>query len=195
METLKLNKASITFRKYVDSKIDTSTKLQKKAVDISKAINDDYSDNIKHIILVCSNDSMTSREVKNNKQYIESKLGKSKEYLNHLKLAFRIAGSKVIKAKFKSCNNNIKKFVDSIEKENKNPFSQTSINDYKNKRLVDDKGNITLKSKKEKVKSKKENTFTIATIPYHKLTDAQLLALHDNTGAELNRRAKQQKVS
>ena len=99
METLKLNKASITFRKYVDSKIDTSTKLQKKAVDISKAINDDYSDNIKHIILVCSNDSMTSREVKNNKHYIEGKLGKSKEYLNHLQLAFRIAGSKVIKAK------------------------------------------------------------------------------------------------
>ena len=102
METLKLNKASITFRKYVDSKIGTSTKLQKKAIDISKSINEDYNDNIQHIILLCSNDSMTMREVKNNKQYIESKLGKSKEYLNHLQLAFRIAGSKVIKAKFKS---------------------------------------------------------------------------------------------
>jgi hypothetical protein len=195
MKTLKLNKASITFRKYVDSKIDTSTKLQKKAIDISKAINDDYSDNIKHIILVCSNDSMTSREVKNNKQYIESKLGKSKEYLNHLQLAFRIAGSKVIKAKFKACNNNIKKFVDSIEKENEKPFSQTSINDYKNKRLVDDKGNITLKSKKEKVKSKKDNKVMISALPYNQLSDSQLVAIIDNCNFELNRRAKQQKVS
>jgi len=187
---MKLSKATTNIRKFVDSKSKASIDLQNKAIFISQSINTDYNDNLEQIITLCSQDIPAS-EVKGNKDYIMSKIGKTENYISHLELSFRIAGSKVIKAKFKACNNNIKKFVDSVIKETEKPFSQTSINDYKNKRLVDDKGNIIIKPKKEKVK--KNNVVTIATIPYQKLTIAQLQALYDNAGRELNRRAKEQK--
>ena len=188
---MKLSKATTNFRKFVDSKVKASTDLQNKAVFISQSINTDYTDNIEQIISLCSQDIPAS-EVKGNKEYIINKIGKTIDYISHLELAFRIAGSKVIKAKFKACNNNIKKFVDSVIKETDKPFSQTSINDYKNKRLVDDKGNITIKPKKDKVK--KNNVATIATIPYQKLSNAQLQAMLDNCTYELNRRAKQKQA-
>ena len=73
-----------------------------------------------------------------------------------IELAFRIAGSNVISKLLKTC-----KDKESIEKKllkacNGDKLSQTSINTYKNKNTVNDKGSIVKKEKKEKVTSKKE---------------------------------------
>ena len=73
-----------------------------------------------------------------------------------IELAFRIAGSNVISKLLKTC---ISK--ESIEKKllkvcNTDKLSQTSINTYKNKNTVNDKGSIVKKEKKAKVTSKKE---------------------------------------
>ena len=73
-----------------------------------------------------------------------------------IELAFRIAGSNVISKLLKTC-----KDKESIEKKllkvcNGGKLSQTSINTYKNKNTVNDKGSIVKKEKKAKVTSKKE---------------------------------------
>jgi hypothetical protein len=73
-----------------------------------------------------------------------------------IELAFRIAGSNVISSLLNTC---ISK--ESIEKKllkvcNTDKLSQTSINTYKNKNTVNDKGSIVKKEKKAKVTSKKE---------------------------------------
>ena len=73
-----------------------------------------------------------------------------------IELSFRIAGSNVISKLLKTC-----KDKESIEKKllkvcNGDKLSQTSINTYKNKNTVNDKGSIVKKEKKEKVTSKKE---------------------------------------
>ena len=73
-----------------------------------------------------------------------------------IELAFRIAGSNVISKLLNTCINK-----ESIEKKllkvcNADKLSQTSINTYKNKNTVNDKGSIVKKEKKAKVTSKKE---------------------------------------
>jgi len=73
-----------------------------------------------------------------------------------IELAFRIAGSNVISKLLKTC-----KDKESIEKKllkvcNGGKLSQTSINTYKNKNTVNDKGSIVKKEKKDKVQSKIE---------------------------------------
>ena len=75
-----------------------------------------------------------------------------------IELSFRIAGSNVISKLLKTC-----KDKESIEKKllevcNIDKLSQTSINTYKNKNTVNDKGSIVKKEKKGKVQSEKETS-------------------------------------
>ena len=190
-KTIRLSKPYVEYIDFVNDTKNSYNELQQKEIKLSEKVDTHLTEfTLKTIKFV--NTCKVKKEITNGKEYAKKYFAIHGQSESRIDLAFRIAGSEVIRTKLKENKGNIKEFSKAIEKELKKPLSQTQLNKYKNERKVNN-NKIELKPKKEKVK--KNNVLTIATIPYQKLTTAQLQALYDNAGRELNRRAKEQKIA
>ena len=93
-----------------------------------------------------------------------------------------------VKTILKGCNS-IKKIKTILQKEVKEDLSQTSLNTYKNKRIVD-KGIIKIKPKKAKNKANKEKPKNLLTM-IKTLSNEKLQELSDIVNQEIELRGQE----
>ena len=188
MSTLKNTSAYTKFIKYVDSDYKTFNELQSSEIKLSNNIGVKTTNfTLQTILLIQGATKGEINKAKNKalNSYQVHALSKTR-----IDLAFRIAGSEVIKTILKDCNN-IKKIKTILKKEVKEDLSQTSLNTYKNKRIVD-KGIIKIKPKKAKNKSNKEEQpkKLDAKTFIKKLSNEKLQELSDLVNQEMNLRGQ-----
>lgn len=143
-----------TFIKYIKDNKKSINKNQTIEIDVSEKTRVDTVELTLQTILLLKGAS--KKEIIEAKKLANNSLNIHAYSKTRIELSFRIAGSTVISKLLKTC-----KDKESIEKKllkvcNTDKLSQTSINTYKNKNTVNDKGSIIKKEKKAKVISKKE---------------------------------------
>ena len=167
-KNIRLSKSFVKYMNFVDDSKNSYNEAQKREVKLSEKV-DVYLTDFTLQTIEFVNKCTVKKEIMTAKKYAikEGSLKKSNAYAikayavhgqseSRINLAFRIAGSEVIRTKLKENKGDIKAFSKSIEKELKVPFlSQTNLNKYKNERKVNN-NKIELKGKKEKVQSTKK---------------------------------------
>jgi|TARA_R110000744_G_scaffold220690_2_gene339527 hypothetical protein len=185
---IKNSKSYNDFITYINNSKVSYNKLQTNEIELSNNIGKqtlDFTFQVIQFISTCK----VKKEVMQAKKIALSNYNIHATSKTRVELAFRIAGSEVIKQKLKDNNNNITKLESALKKDNKE-LSQTSINKYKNARKVDN-NKIVLKDKKNKVISKKVELITPLEIQYNKYDERQLQAIIDNCHSELDRRGQE----
>ena len=152
---VKLSKCFVDYIKFVDASKISYNECQQREIKLSEKVDIYLTDfTLKTIEFV--NTCKVKKELITAKKYVIKSYAVHGQSESRINLAFRIAGSDVIKTKLKENKGDIKAFSKSIEKELKVPFlSQTNLNKYKNDRKVNN-NKIELKGKKEKVQSKEK---------------------------------------
>jgi hypothetical protein len=183
-----LSNPFVKYVKFVDDSKISYNECQQREIKLSEKVDIYLTDfTLKTIEFV--NTCKVKKELITAKKYVIKSYAVHGQSESRINLAFRIAGSDVIKTKLKENKGDIKAFSKSIEKELKVPFlSQTNLNKYKNERKVNNNNKIELKGKKEKVQSTKVDIIPPAQIPYQKYSEQQLQAIVDNANNELVRR-------
>ena len=153
MTKIKNTKQYNAYVKYINSNKDNINEIQNSEIEISEKMRVKTVDLTINTIML--NNGATKGEINKSKELANNTLNIHAYSKTRIDLAFRIAGSTVIKQLLKDCTTK-----ESIEKKllevcNCDKLSQTSINTYKNKNSIDEKGNIKEKVKKNKVKSEK----------------------------------------
>ena len=185
---IKNSKSYNDFITYINNSKVSYNKLQTNEIELSNNIGKqtlDFTFQVIQFISTCK----VKKEVMQAKKIALSNYNIHATSKTRVELAFRIAGSEVIKQKLKDNNNNITKLESALKKDNKE-LSQTSLNKYKNARKVDN-NKIVLKDKKNKVISKKVELITPLEIQYNKYDERQLQAIIDNCHSELDRRGQE----
>ena len=187
-KNVKLSNSFVKYVKFVDSSRISYNECQQREVKLSEKV-DIYLTDFTLQTIEFVNTCKVKKELITAKKYVIKSYAVHGQSESRINLAFRIAGSDVIKTKLKENKGDIKAFSKSIEKELKVPFlSQTNLNKYKNERKVNNNNKIELKGKKEKVQSTKVDIIPPAQIPYQKYSEQQLQAIVDNANNELVRR-------
>ena len=151
-KNIRLSKSFVKYMNYVDAYKNSFNEAQKREVKISEKV-DVYLTDFTLQTIEFVNKCTVKKEIMTAKKYAIKAYAVHGQSESRINLAFRIAGSDVIKTKLKENKGDIKAFSKSIEKELKVPFlSQTNLNKYKNERKVNN-NKIELKGKKEKVQS------------------------------------------
>jgi len=150
-----LSNPFVKYVKFVDDSKISYNECQQREIKLSEKVDIYLTDfTLKTIEFV--NTCKVKKELITAKKYVIKSYAVHGQSESRINLAFRIAGSDVIKTKLKENKGDIKAFSKSIEKELKVPFlSQTNLNKYKNDRKVNN-NKIELKGKKEKVQSKEK---------------------------------------
>ncbi len=186
-KNIKLSNCFVKYVKFVDAYKNSFNEAQKREVKISEKV-DVYLTDFTLQTIEFVNKCTVKKEIMTAKKYAIKAYAVHGQSESRINLAFRIAGSEVIRTKLKENKGDIKAFSKSIEKELKVPFlSQTNLNKYKNERKVNN-NKVELKGKKEKVQSTKVDIIPPAQIPYQKYSEQQLQAIVDNANNELVRR-------
>ena len=182
-----LSNPFVKYVKFVDDSKISYNECQQREVKLSEKV-DIYLTDFTLQTIEFVNTCKVKKELITAKKYAIKSYAIHGQSESRINLAFRIAGSDVIKTKLKENKGDIQAFSKSIEKELKVPFlSQTNLNKYKNDRKVNN-NKIELKGKKEKVQSTKVDIIPPAQIPYQKYSEQQLQAIVDNANNELVRR-------
>jgi len=183
-----LSNPFVKYVKFVDDSKISYNECQQREIKLSEKV-DIYLTDFTLQTIEFVNTCKVKKELITAKKYAIKSYAIHGQSESRINLAFRIAGSDVIKTKLKENKGDIKAFSKSIEKELKVPFlSQTNLNKYKNERKVNNNNKIELKGKKEKVQSTKVDIIPPAQIPYQKYSEQQLQAIVDNANNELVRR-------
>jgi hypothetical protein len=154
-KNVKLSNSFVKYVKFVDSSRISYNECQQREVKLSEKV-DIYLTDFTLQTIEFVNTCKVKKELITAKKYAIKSYAIHGQSESRINLAFRIAGSDVIKTKLKENKGDIKAFSKSIEKELKVPFlSQTNLNKYKNDRKVNN-NKIELKGKKEKVQSKEK---------------------------------------
>jgi len=154
-KNIRLSKSFVKYMNYVDAYKNSFNEAQKREVKISEKV-DVYLTDFTLQTIEFVNKCTVKKEIMTAKKYAIKAYAVHGQSESRINLAFRIAGSEVIRTKLKENKGDIKAFSKSIEKELKVPFlSQTNLNKYKNERKVNN-NKIELKGKKEKVQSTKK---------------------------------------
>jgi len=186
-KNVNLSNSFVKYVKFVDAYKNSFNEAQKREVKISEKV-DVYLTDFTLQTIEFVNKCTVKKEIITAKKYAIKAYAVHGQSESRINLAFRIAGSEVIRTKLKENKGDIKAFSKSIEKELKVPFlSQTNLNKYKNERKVNN-NKVELKGKKEKVQSTKVDIIPPAQIPYQKYSEQQLQAIVDNANNELVRR-------
>jgi len=149
---VKLSKCFVDYIKFVDDSKISYNECQQREIKLSEKV-DIYLTDFTLQTIEFVNTCKVKKELITAKKYAIKSYAVHGQSESRINLAFRIAGSDVIKTKLKENKGDIKAFSKSIEKELKVPFlSQTNLNKYKNERKVNN-NKIELKGKKEKVQS------------------------------------------
>ena len=152
--TLKNTTEYTNFIKYIKDNKKGINKNQTIEIEVSEKTRVDTVELTLQTILLLKGAS--KKEIIEAKKLANNSLNIHAYSKTRIELSFRIAGSNVISKLLKTC-----KDKESIEKKllkvcNTDKLSQTSINTYKNKNTINNKGSIVKKEKKAKVISKKE---------------------------------------
>ena len=185
-KNVKLSKCFVDYIKFVDNTKNPFNELQQSEIKLSNKVNNHLTEFTLQTIEFVSK-CKVKKEIMTAKKYAIKYYAVHEQSESRINLAYRIAGSEVIRTKLKENKGNIKEFQKSIEKELEKPLSQTQLNKYKNERKVNN-NKIELKGKKEKVQSTKVDIIPPAQIPYQKYSEQQLQAIIDNANNELVRR-------
>ena len=154
-KNVKLSNSFVKYVKFVDSSRISYNECQQREVKLSEKV-DIYLTDFTLQTIEFVNTCKVKKELITAKKYAIKSYAIHGQSESRINLAFRIAGSDVIKTKLKENKGDIQAFSKSIEKELKVPFlSQTNLNKYKNDRKVNN-NKIELKGKKEKVQSKEK---------------------------------------
>ena len=154
-KNVKLSNSFVKYVKFVDSSRISYNECQQREVKLSEKV-DIYLTDFTLQTIEFVNTCKVKKELITAKKYAIKSYAIHGQSESRINLAFRIAGSDVIKTKLKENKGDIQAFSKSIEKELKVPFlSQTNLNKYKNERKVNN-NKIELKGKKEKVQSKEK---------------------------------------
>mgnify|MGYP003135330769 CR=1 FL=1 len=154
-KNVNLSNSFVKYVKFVDAYKNSFNEAQKREVKISEKV-DVYLTDFTLQTIEFVNKCTVKKEIMTAKKYAIKAYAVHGQSESRINLAFRIAGSEVIRTKLKENKGDIKAFSKSIEKELKVPFlSQTNLNKYKNERKVNN-NKIELKGKKEKVQSTKK---------------------------------------
>ena len=154
-KNIRLSKSFVKYMNFVDDSKNSYNEAQKREVKLSEKV-DVYLTDFTLQTIEFVNKCTVKKEIMTAKKYAIKAYAVHGQSESRINLAFRIAGSEVIRTKLKENKGDIKAFSKSIEKELKVPFlSQTNLNKYKNERKVNN-NKIELKGKKEKVQSTKK---------------------------------------
>ena len=150
-KNVKLSKCFVDYIKFVDNTKNPFNELQQSEIKLSNKVNNHLTEFTLQTIEFVSK-CKVKKEIMTAKKYAIKYYAVHEQSESRINLAYRIAGSEVIRTKLKENKGNIKEFQKSIEKELEKPLSQTQLNKYKNERKVNN-NKIELKGKKEKVQS------------------------------------------
>ena len=154
-KNVNLSKCFVKYVKFVDDSKISYNECQQREIKLSEKV-DVYLTDFTLQTIEFVNKCTVKKEIMTAKKYAIKAYAVHGQSESRINLAFRIAGSEVIRTKLKENKGDIKAFSKSIEKELKVPFlSQTQLNKYKNERKVNN-NEIELKGKKEKVQSTKK---------------------------------------
>lgn len=152
--TIKNTTEYTNFIKYIKDNKEGINKNQTIEIEVSEKTRVDTVELTLQTILLLKGAS--KKEIIEAKKLANNNLNIHAYSKTRIELSFRIAGSTVISKLLDTC-----KDKESIENKllkvcNTDKLSQTSINTYKNKNTINDKGSIVKKEKKTKVIAKKE---------------------------------------